>query len=56
MKKGLLLVNAGPNVLRFVPPLTVNEIEINGAAAILKQLCRNGNKERGETAWRSKIL
>ncbi|HPF43582.1 MAG TPA: aspartate aminotransferase family protein [Syntrophomonadaceae bacterium] len=37
MKKGLLLVNAGPNVLRFVPPLTVNEIEINGAAAILKQ-------------------
>lgn len=37
MKKGLLLVNAGPKVLRFVPPLTVNEIEINGAIAILEQ-------------------
>ncbi|HNX29540.1 MAG TPA: aspartate aminotransferase family protein [Syntrophomonadaceae bacterium] len=37
MKKGLLLVNAGPNVLRFVPPLTVNEIEINGAVAIISQ-------------------
>lgn len=37
MKKGLLLVNAGPKVLRFVPPLTVNEIEINGAISILEQ-------------------
>lgn len=37
LKKGLLVINAGPNVLRFVPPLTVNEIEINGAAAILEQ-------------------
>lgn len=37
IKKGLLIINAGPNVLRFVPPLTVNEIEINGAAEILKQ-------------------
>lgn len=37
IKKGLLLVGAGPNVLRFVPPLTVNELEINGAAAILEQ-------------------
>ena len=37
IKKGLLLVNAGPKVLRFVPPLTVNEVEINGAIAILEQ-------------------
>ena len=37
LKKGLLVINAGPNVLRFVPPLTVNEIEINGAAALLEQ-------------------
>ena len=37
LKKGLLVTNAGPNVLRFVPPLTVNEIEINGAAALLEQ-------------------
>lgn len=37
IKKGLLIINAGPNVLRFVPPLTINEIEINGAAAVLQQ-------------------
>lgn len=27
-KQGLILVNAGPNVLRFVPPLTISEDEI----------------------------
>jgi len=36
MKKGLLLVGAGPRVIRFVPPLTVNETEINKAVNILK--------------------
>lgn len=37
MNKGLLLIGAGPRVLRFVPPLTINEKEINQAAAILKE-------------------
>jgi acetylornithine/succinyldiaminopimelate/putrescine aminotransferase len=27
-KQGLILVNAGPNVLRFVPPLVITEDEI----------------------------
>lgn len=34
--KGLLLVGAGPKVVRFIPPLNVNEIEINKAIAIFK--------------------
>ncbi len=37
LQKGLLLVGAGPNVLRFVPPLTVNEAEINQAVDLLKE-------------------
>lgn len=37
MQNGLLLLGAGPNVLRFVPPLNINEKEINQAAGILKQ-------------------
>lgn len=35
--KGLLLLGAGPQVLRFVPPLNINEKEINQAVALLKQ-------------------
>lgn len=35
-QKGLLLVGAGPNVARFVPPLTVNRTEINQAVNIFK--------------------
>jgi len=31
MKEGLLLVAAGPSVVRFVPPLIVNEAEIADA-------------------------
>jgi acetylornithine/N-succinyldiaminopimelate aminotransferase len=37
MDKGLLLLNAGPRVLRFVPPLNINRTEINQAVAILKE-------------------
>ncbi len=37
LEKGLLLVGAGPQVLRFVPPLTVNQTEINQALNILKE-------------------
>jgi len=36
MEKGLLLLGAGPKVLRFVPPLVVSEMEINQAIGILK--------------------
>jgi predicted acetylornithine/succinylornithine family transaminase len=37
MDKGLLLIGAGPNILRFVPPLTINSQEINQAVSILKE-------------------
>jgi acetylornithine aminotransferase len=36
MAEGLLLVPAGPKVLRFVPPLIVTEAEINQAVEMLK--------------------
>ncbi|WP_227394614.1 acetylornithine transaminase [Jeotgalibacillus aurantiacus] len=36
-ENGLLLVPAGPNVIRMLPPLTVTEQELKEAAAILKQ-------------------
>lgn len=35
-ENGLLLVQAGPNVIRLLPPLTVSQSEINEAVAILK--------------------
>lgn len=35
MEAGLLIASAGPNVLRFVPPLTITEEEIDTAMAIL---------------------
>jgi acetylornithine/N-succinyldiaminopimelate aminotransferase len=34
---GLLLVGAGPNVLRFVPPLVISEGEIQEAVQRLGQ-------------------
>ena len=37
MKKGLLLVGAGSNLVRFVPPLTINQVEINQALALFKE-------------------
>jgi len=36
MEKGLLLIGAGPKVLRFVPPLNINEVEVDLALTILK--------------------
>lgn len=36
--KGLLLVGAGPNVIRLLPPLTVTKKEIDEAIAILKTI------------------
>jgi acetylornithine aminotransferase len=41
MEAGLLLVPAGPKVVRFVPPLTVTEVEINAALkAVEKALAK----------------
>ena len=37
MENGLLLVPAGPNVVRFVPPLIVTEEDVDQAAEILDQ-------------------
>lgn len=36
MSQGLLLVGAGANVVRFVPPLIINEAEINDALRIFE--------------------
>lgn len=36
-RRGLLVVAAGPSVIRFVPPLIVNEDDCDRAVAILKQ-------------------
>ncbi len=38
MEKGMLIVNAGPNVLRFVPPLVITEEQIDEAVAILTEV------------------
>jgi len=34
-ERGLLVINAGPNVLRFVPPLIISHDEIKRAVAII---------------------
>jgi acetylornithine/N-succinyldiaminopimelate aminotransferase len=38
MERGMLIVNAGPNVLRFVPPLVITEDEIDEAVGILAEV------------------
>ncbi|NJM68685.1 MAG: aminotransferase class III-fold pyridoxal phosphate-dependent enzyme, partial [Acaryochloris sp. RU_4_1] len=38
MNAGLLLVPAGPKVVRFVPPLIVSEVEIEEALQIVRQV------------------
>jgi acetylornithine/succinyldiaminopimelate/putrescine aminotransferase len=40
MENGLLLLGAGANVMRFVPPLNINEIEVNQAVNIFKKSLR----------------
>ena len=37
-QSGLLLVGAGPTVIRLLPPLTVTKEEIDKAVAILKNI------------------
>ncbi|MDD4752364.1 MAG: aminotransferase class III-fold pyridoxal phosphate-dependent enzyme, partial [Desulfitobacteriaceae bacterium] len=38
MDQGLLLLSAGPNVLRFVPPLTVTIADVDQAVHILEEI------------------
>jgi predicted acetylornithine/succinylornithine family transaminase len=38
MQEGLILANAGPEILRFVPPLTITESEIDEAITILTRV------------------
>lgn len=38
IEKGLLVLNAGPNVIRLLPPLTTTENEIDRAIDILKEV------------------
>lgn len=38
IEKGLLLVNAGPNIIRFVPPLTVTQQDIDTCMDILDKV------------------
>ena len=38
LKKGLLIITAGSNVLRFVPPLIVSRDDIDQAVAILDEV------------------
>ncbi|WP_058485518.1 aspartate aminotransferase family protein [Defluviitalea phaphyphila] len=40
IEKGLLLVGAGSNVIRFVPPLIIKENEINEAIDILEEVLK----------------
>ncbi len=37
MEKGLILINAGPNIIRFVPPLIVEEKHIDEMLSILRE-------------------
>ncbi len=37
-ERGLLVINAGPNVLRFVPPLIISHDEIKRAVAIIGEI------------------
>ena len=36
LEKGLIIVNAGANVLRFVPPLVIRKENVDDMAAILR--------------------
>ncbi len=40
MEKGLLALNAGPHVLRLLPPLTVSFAEINQAVSLIEEVIK----------------
>jgi len=46
IEKGLLLVPAGPTVVRFVPPLIVSEAEVDSAVATFKAALEEAVKEK----------
>ena len=35
LEKGLILINAGPNIIRFVPPLVIEEEHVDKMIEIL---------------------
>ena len=37
LDKGLVLINAGTNIIRFLPPLVISKKEVDDMAAILKE-------------------
>ena len=41
MKNKLLTIRAGENVIRILPPLTVNKKEIDQALKVIKKTCNN---------------
>ena len=43
MGMGLLTCPAGPNVVRFTPPLTISEEEIDEGVQIIRRVLRNLN-------------
>jgi acetylornithine/N-succinyldiaminopimelate aminotransferase len=49
-KAGLLTVGAGDNVVRFVPPLTIDESHVDEAAGIIDQVARSWVHKPAEAA------
>ncbi|HVO17104.1 MAG TPA: acetylornithine transaminase, partial [Alphaproteobacteria bacterium] len=49
-KAGLLTVGAGDNVVRFVPPLTIDESHVGEAAAIIDRVARDWVHKPAEAA------
>jgi acetylornithine/N-succinyldiaminopimelate aminotransferase len=45
MKNGLLVVPAGDNVIRVIPPMTITELHVNEAIAIMETTCDQLIKE-----------
>jgi len=48
--QGLLILTAGPNVLRFLPPLNVTAAEVDAALAVVGEILQNrlkNNREEG---------
>jgi len=45
MDKGVILISAGTNVIRFVPPLVVTKEHIDEMAGVLKEVLQDMNKK-----------
>lgn len=46
LKKGLVLINAGSNILRFVPPLVITEQDVDDMLAILAEALDEWSNEQ----------